>query len=57
VVGLQRTVERLVAHCGIATTTTTGSTSEGISECEGEEIKANDNTTGAAKKKRKKNNR
>jgi hypothetical protein len=56
VVGLQRTVERLVAHCGIATTTT-GSTSEGISECEVEEIKANDNTTGAAKKKRKKNNR
>jgi hypothetical protein len=53
VVAMQRTVERLVAHCGISSSATGVNNSE-VSESDGEEIKE-----GAAggKKKRKKNNR
>jgi hypothetical protein len=51
VVAMQRTVERLVAHCGISVA---GVNNSEVSESDGEEIKE-----GAAggKKKRKKNNR
>jgi Tat protein secretion system quality control protein TatD with DNase activity len=50
VVTLQKTVERLVAHCGIQP-----SVNETVSESEGEEIK--ESNAGGGKKKRKKNNR
>ena len=51
VVAMQRTVERLVAHCGISAT---GVNNSEVSESDGEEIK--EGATGG-KKKRKKNNR
>jgi hypothetical protein len=50
VVAMQRTVERLVAHCGISV----GVSNSEVSESDGEEIK--EGATGG-KKKRKKNNR